>query len=300
MNVEASIFEFGTFRFDPAQQELRQRGRRVRLSVSLIKLLTLFLSHPGELVAREQIADALWEDHGTVDVVIGINTAIRRLRAILDDDPSAPLYIETVIGLGYRFIAEVEELEAAGTPIAVVEKEFEPALTHPPDAMQSDIQSPENGLFASAKEALPGLEPRSTGRFRFLKPVGFVLATALLVFGDGILVSRHRSVPLAALQQAPLFNRAPSQITFNSEDNRITAEAVSPDGHMVAYSDRFGISLHSLDSGADRLLTSPSSFLTERISWFPDENMLVVSGVDQPSQRSMVRSVFCKVNRRVC
>jgi hypothetical protein len=40
MNVQTSIFEFGSFCFDTSQQELRQRGRRVRLSLSLIKLLT--------------------------------------------------------------------------------------------------------------------------------------------------------------------------------------------------------------------------------------------------------------------
>ena len=76
----------------------------MHLSVSLLKLLTLFLTRRGELITREEIALTLWEDSSTIDIVTGINTAVRRLRAQLDDDPTAPTYIETVIGIGYRFI----------------------------------------------------------------------------------------------------------------------------------------------------------------------------------------------------
>lgn len=95
MNTPESTFRFGPFRFDSAQQELRRRTLRLHLSVSLLKLLTLFLTRRGELITREEIALTLWEDSSTVDIVTGINTAVRRLRAQLADDPTAPAYIET-------------------------------------------------------------------------------------------------------------------------------------------------------------------------------------------------------------
>jgi len=70
MNDRPRIVQFGSFHFDPSLQELRQRGRRVRLSLSLLKLLTLFLDRPGDLVISEQIADALWQDQSVTAIRI--------------------------------------------------------------------------------------------------------------------------------------------------------------------------------------------------------------------------------------
>jgi hypothetical protein len=93
-------------------------------------------------------------------------------------------------------------------------------------------------------------------------PAVLILGVALLLLALGAAVMGHRSVKLAASQRrAPHLSSSltPSfdQITFNDEENRITAEPVSPTGHSVAYSDRYGISVHTLDSGTDPLLTSP-------------------------------------------
>jgi DNA-binding winged helix-turn-helix (wHTH) protein len=69
----------------------------------------------GQLVTREQIADALWGKDVFVDVEQGINTAIRKIRMALDDNSGQPHYLQTVVGRGYRFIAQiVEEEDAAG------------------------------------------------------------------------------------------------------------------------------------------------------------------------------------------
>ena len=297
MNAQANIFRFGPFRFDTSQQELRHRGKRVRLSVSLIKLLTLFLNRPGELVTREQIADALWEDHETVDVVIGINMAIRRLRLVLDDDPAKPRYIETVIGLGYRFIAIVEEVEeTGGAPFPAEQNGDGVAVPKPADKLPDEVLEHVGSLPVNSVETAPGVDAPDRGRFRFLQITWLVLGAAALMVGVGIEVIRHRSRIPAAAPQAPISstgaNAGPSaasaQLTFNDEDNKVTAEAISPDGHVVAYSDRIGISIHSLDTGTDVLGTAPPSFLIQRISWYPNMRGLAVSGVDRVSHRNMV------------
>src|SRR5215469_244356 len=119
MSSPVRAFRFGPYRFDTAQQQLRRHSRRVHLSVSLLRLLKLFLTRHGELITRNEIALTLWEDTHTIDIVTGINTAMRRLRAKLDDDPNAPTYIETVIGIGYRFIADVEVEGAGDTPVSL-------------------------------------------------------------------------------------------------------------------------------------------------------------------------------------
>ena len=53
-----------------------------------------------------------------VDADMGVNTAIRKIRQVLGDTPEAPVFVETVSGKGYRFIAEVEAVQAAAAPSA--------------------------------------------------------------------------------------------------------------------------------------------------------------------------------------
>lgn len=293
MNPQASIVRFGPFRFDRSQQELRHRGRRVRISVSLIKLLTLFLSRPGDLVTREQIADALWEDPETVDVVIGINMAVRRLRVVLDDDPANPRYIETVIGLGYRFVAEVEELEETGgaeTPAAQIGTKV--AVPQAEDSPQGEILLDVGNSQLTTSETPLGFIAQRPGRSNFYWFAGLVLGATLLLGCFGIAAFRHRTPHQAGSLQAPVsnpvLNAGQPQITFNDEDDNVTAAAISPDGHVVAYADRIGISLHSLDNGTDALGTAPPSFLIQRISWYPNMRGLAVSGFDRVSHRNMV------------
>ncbi len=296
MNTQAGVFRFGPFTFDSAQQELRRRTRRLPLSVSLLKLLTLFLTRHGELITREQIALALWEDSGTIDVVTGINTAVRRLRAQLDDDPNAPTYIETVIGIGYRFIAAVE---IEGADEASIPSPVPPERLLIQQAVQVEVTDPDAGtsIHVNAPSALRNDTYRETeppaqiGRPRFM-PAALVLGAAILLLAVGATVMARRSArPAAVPQKAPLTS-SPTQITFNDEENRITAEAISPEGHLVAYSDRYGISVHTLDRGTDHLLTSPSSFEVKRLAWHPSEDWLLVSGINLANHRNEAWAVF--------
>ena len=67
----------------------------------------LLLENRGRVVDRDQIVARLWRDDSFLDTERSINTAIRKVRRALADNPHRPRYIETVIGKGYRFIAPV-------------------------------------------------------------------------------------------------------------------------------------------------------------------------------------------------
>src|ERR1700722_10036135 len=110
MQTSAKVFRFERNELDIDRYELRRMGKRVRLSRSLTELLRLLVERRGKLVTRDEIAAHLWTNPEMVDVMQGINTAVNRLRGALNDDPSKPRFIETVVGKGYRFIAEVEEI----------------------------------------------------------------------------------------------------------------------------------------------------------------------------------------------
>lgn len=101
-------YRFLEFELDVDAYELRRNGQRLRLARQPMDLLRLLLSHPRELVLRDDIANRLWEPGVHTDVDAGIHTGILRIRQVLGDPPRAPRFVETVPGKGYRFIAPVQ------------------------------------------------------------------------------------------------------------------------------------------------------------------------------------------------
>ena len=100
--------EFGVFRLDVSTGKLTKRGYKVKIQEQPLKVLTMLLERPGEIVSREEICKQLWPADTFVDFDLGLNTATRKLRQALDDNAETPLYVETVPRRGYRFIAPVQ------------------------------------------------------------------------------------------------------------------------------------------------------------------------------------------------
>jgi TolB-like protein/DNA-binding winged helix-turn-helix (wHTH) protein/Flp pilus assembly protein TadD len=102
------VARFDVFEVDLRSGELRTQGSKIRLQDKPLQILRLLLEHPGDVVSREELQKRLWPDGVIVDFEHSINTAVKRLREALDDDPEHPRYIETLPRHGYRFIAPVE------------------------------------------------------------------------------------------------------------------------------------------------------------------------------------------------
>lgn len=102
-------YRFGEFELDIAAYELRCEGRPVRLERRPMELLMLLVERRNDLVSRADIVKKLWGDDVFVDVDMGVNTAIRKVRQALGAAPGATTYVTTVSGKGYRFTAAVED-----------------------------------------------------------------------------------------------------------------------------------------------------------------------------------------------
>lgn len=111
--VPAGVIKFGEFELDCARYELHRVGRRVKLQRLPIELLILLVEKDGHLVTRHEIVERLWSADVFLDTEHGINTAIRKLRNVLRDDPEQPRFVQTVTGKGYRFIAPLTEIAEA-------------------------------------------------------------------------------------------------------------------------------------------------------------------------------------------
>jgi TolB-like protein/Tfp pilus assembly protein PilF len=100
-------FQFDEFELDLSAYELRRSGQPVHLERRPMDLLIMLVQRRNQLVSRAEIAKKLWNPGVFVDVEMGVNTAIRKLRQPLQDSRDSPAFIETISGKGYRFIAPV-------------------------------------------------------------------------------------------------------------------------------------------------------------------------------------------------
>jgi TolB-like protein/DNA-binding winged helix-turn-helix (wHTH) protein len=163
--VPVTIFEFGEFKLDCDRFELRRAGRTVKLERKPMELLILLAMREGNLVTRAEIIERLWGSEVFVDTEHGINTAIRKIRKTLRDDPEQPRFVQTVMGKGYRFIGPISKVHPP------------PSLLHPEPAasvaidVATAIPTPQS---SASETAAPSHRPR----LRSWLPVG---ASSLVV-----------------------------------------------------------------------------------------------------------------------
>ena len=99
----AERLTFGDVELESATRETRKDGDEVRLTAKEFDLLWFLASHPRRVFSRDQLMAKVWGytaalDTGTVTV------HVRRLREKVEKNPSEPLHLETVWGVGYRLV----------------------------------------------------------------------------------------------------------------------------------------------------------------------------------------------------
>ena len=284
------VYRFGLFELDVDRYELRRQGLRVRMAPAPMELLMLLIERRNTLVGREAITACLWGGNSSmVDVDQGINSAVRRVREVLRDDPSEPRFIETVVGKGYRFVAEVQEGQSGVAAATMPEKlhilqKPEPREISPPQEPGASSKSDE--AAARPNTVTRTLQPREWSRGQSIRRGALAAAALLLVAGTSFGVWRllhHKTIHYAV---------SLTQITANDSDQRVTAGAVSPDGKWIAYADIDSISLQLLQNGRTVPLKSPEVFRADRIAWFPDQTRILVSGLDSRSAQQEIWIVF--------
>jgi Tol biopolymer transport system component/DNA-binding winged helix-turn-helix (wHTH) protein len=106
-NPASHLLRFSSFELDLRAGELRKRGIRIKLQDQPFQVLALLIENPGDVVTREQLRERLWPADTFVDFDHSLNSAVKKLRQALSDDPDVPRFIETLPRRGYRFIAPV-------------------------------------------------------------------------------------------------------------------------------------------------------------------------------------------------
>jgi TolB-like protein/DNA-binding winged helix-turn-helix (wHTH) protein/Tfp pilus assembly protein PilF len=126
--VPASLIQFDEFSLDCDRYELLRSGRPLKLERIPMELLILLANRNGNLVTRQEIIERLWGKDVFLDTEHGINTAIRKIRLVLKDDPEKPRFIQTVTGKGYRFVADLTNGNGAKSVLSAVDAASGPQL----------------------------------------------------------------------------------------------------------------------------------------------------------------------------
>jgi TolB-like protein/DNA-binding winged helix-turn-helix (wHTH) protein/tetratricopeptide (TPR) repeat protein len=204
--MAANLVEFGVF----------DLGRPLKLERIPMEVLFLLVERRGQLVAREEIIARIWGKDVFLDTDNGINSAIRKIRMILRDDPEHPVYVQTISGKGYRFIAEVREVNVPQIPFIPATS---PAIE--PNAISSAVVA-------------SGLPVDSSPKLRWAVPLlclVMVLATgvmALWIRSRTHIVAEAHRVRLAVLPFANL-SHDPEQEYFS---DGLTEETISDLGEI--------------------------------------------------------------------
>lgn len=102
-SLSTERIEVGRLAIDARTREVTVAGERLRLTAKEFDLLFFLASHPRQVFSRDQLMDRVWGyaaalDTGTVTV------HVQRLRSKIETDPKSPQHLETVWGVGYRFV----------------------------------------------------------------------------------------------------------------------------------------------------------------------------------------------------
>jgi len=106
-NSDYSTFSFAGKSIDFGELELRTLGNVIHLTLMEAQLLRYLIRSEGRVVSRKSILEEVWGLREDTDTR-AIDNFIVRLRRYIEDDPSRPKHLQTVRGVGYRFVAEPE------------------------------------------------------------------------------------------------------------------------------------------------------------------------------------------------
>lgn len=87
---------------DLERREVIRNDEKVELTYTEFEILQLLAQNPGRVFSKEQIYDMVWNEPYAGDYNI-VMSHISHIREKIEDDPSHPVYIQTVWGVGYKF-----------------------------------------------------------------------------------------------------------------------------------------------------------------------------------------------------
>lgn len=101
------IYEFGPFRLIPEERQLLRDNESVRLTSKCFDLLIALIEKRGHLIEKDELMERVWPDSFVEEANLSVHMSA--LRRALGEAANEHRYVETVPGVGYRFVAGVRD-----------------------------------------------------------------------------------------------------------------------------------------------------------------------------------------------
>ncbi|MCB1025003.1 MAG: winged helix-turn-helix domain-containing protein, partial [Acidobacteria bacterium] len=171
-------YEFGSCRLDVENHELINRGESIFLAQKTFEILCYFVQNAGRVLRKEELLDKFWEEEYFEET--NLAQQIYRIRKAVRDEQTGDTYLETLRKYGYRFTAEVNEIQeaAVSNDTRTAPIQYRNGNHRPEEITSGDLIARDNGrdeAQGQSGEVIKGEDPPGRSRGR---KFGWLLASA--------------------------------------------------------------------------------------------------------------------------
>lgn len=306
-NRSNRFYEFGPFVLDPAEHTLLRYGEPVPLRPKVFDVLLVLVKNSGHLVEKDELMSAVWPGQFVEEG--NLNKTISMLRQALGESTEGNHFIETVPKRGYRFVAEVRDVNRATEDELVVETRTRARLVVEVEtndettAANSPIiaaaGAEKRGTQTAAVLAQPALkfERRSKSSTMLAASAAvIVLAAVAYVFYP----ARNRGAVIGSIAVLPFTNEGSDpEVEYLSDgisESLIDSLSQLSGWKVIAGSSSFKYKGKAVDPQEEARLLGVEAILTGRVLRRGDQLQITVELIDA---RNNTRLWSKRYNRRV-
>jgi len=157
---EGRIYRFADFTLDVCEHRLSRGDQEIYLRPKTFETLLYLVERHGHLVEKNDLLDKLWAD--AIVTESALTHCIEEVRKALEDDAHHPHYIKTIPRVGFKFIADVEEISSAAEEAAVEEEVTVVRVRVTEEEQEQQIEDGGSRIAANSNPRSSILHPRSS------------------------------------------------------------------------------------------------------------------------------------------
>lgn len=258
------IYEFGPFCVDEGERILLRDGEPMTLAPKLFETLLILAKNSGHIVEKRELMEAVWPETFVEESNLAANVSL--LRKLLGAREDGKPYIETVPRRGYRFSAEVTELEDGGQEWLLRRR------TRTRIIATEEEEPPRTALALSAAQPTSSISQRKRG---------FVLAMAAVVLVTVGVIAGLKYFGREASLTGPF---ARMKVTRLTASGKASYAAISPDGKYTAQvigdSGQQSLWLRHIATGSDQEIVPSNGNDYNWVTFSPDGGHILFGRID--------------------